>query len=342
MIVNWSRLSNFGKCPERAWNWDELHLEAWAPQLPLLQGGGFHEGVAQYFATHDIKQAQAAAEDHMRKELEGQMILPEERPEIERAIAWSKMAVGRFAEQYEGQPVQVLWPEVQFCVPMPNSEHCCWEFHKRFCGDVPYSEHASYGSAIQQQASTEAKPLCWQPHYFRGKTDAVVQYLGGIWLFEHKTNSQQLEMFIKKYFLDAQVTGYLYGIWKSMGVLPSGFILNIIQKPHKNAKDQMQVGFAREPFQRCKEDLEAFALEFVTQANEYERAFRDRHLGNEFAVVRRTTSCMDYSRQCPYFSKCQRHPKEALEGEFAQREPDYVEKAYQELYDKLTKGEQHD
>lgn len=324
MIVNWSRLSNFGKCPERAWNWDELHLEAWSPQIPLLQGGGFHEGVAQYFAERDIPTAQSTAETFMRKQLEGQLVLPEEVPEIERAIAWSKMAVGRFAENYEAVPIQVLWPEVQFCVPIPGSEHVCWEFHKRYCGDVPYEVHAN-------QPHRKTLP-CWQPHWFRGKTDAVVQYLGGVWLLEHKTNSSQLEMFVKRYFLDAQTTGYLYGIWKSMGVVPDGFILNIIQKPHKNSKDQMQVGFAREVFQRCREDLEAFAGEFVTQANEYERAFRDRALGNEFAVTRRTTSCMDYSRQCPYMAKCQRHPKEALEGEFNTRESDYVERAYDEVF----------
>lgn len=336
MIVNWSRLSNFGKCPEKAWNWDELRLEGWTPELPLLQGGGFHEGVAEYFAHRDAKAAEQFCESKIRKELEGKMILPEERPEIERAIAWSKLAVNRFAERYEGEPVQVLWPEVQFMVPMPNTWHHCWEFHKRFCSDVPYRqcEAESYPNC-----TVDYHKVCWQPHYFRGKTDAVVQYLGDVWLLEHKTNSQQIEMFVKKYFLDAQVTGYMYGIWKQTGVLPAGFILNIIQKPHKNAKDQMQVGFAREVFERCKEDLESFEGEFVQQATLYEQAFRDRHLGNPFAVVRRTTSCMDYSRKCPYFEKCQRHPRESLEGEFSVRSDDYVNAAYDEVYQKYLEKE---
>ena len=34
MIVNWSRLSSFGKCQEKAWNWDHEHLDSWQPAMP--------------------------------------------------------------------------------------------------------------------------------------------------------------------------------------------------------------------------------------------------------------------------------------------------------------------
>jgi hypothetical protein len=332
MIVNWSRLSQFGKCPEKAWNWDELRLQTWQPELQLLKGSGFHEGVANFFANRDISQALEKTEEIMRSQLEGKIILPEERPEIEQGIAWSKMAVHKFCLNYESQPVQVLWPEVQFMVEIPDSYHHCYEFHKRYCSGAFHE--CPVDKWEPGPAGSNHEHACWQPHFFRGKTDAVVQYLGDVWLMEHKTNSQQLEMFVKKYYLDAQVTGYMYGIWKHCGVLPAGFILNVIQKPYKNAKDQLQVGFAREVFQRCREDLESFEGEFRQQATEYERAFRDRHLGNPFAITRRTTACMDYSRACTYFAKCQRHPREALEGEFMLREPDYVELAYLEIYQK--------
>lgn len=343
MIVNWSRLSNFGKCPERAWNWDHEHLEQWAPEFPLLQGSGFHEGVARFFARKDPFDAEQAVEEKMRSELEGKTVFPEDKPTIDHAIAWTKMAVAKFADNYQREPVQVLWPEVTFCVPIPNTEHCCYEFHKRFCQGEPFHEHQSLCAEALKVWGPQSQTLqnlpCWQPHWFRGKTDAVVQYLGDVWLFEHKTNSQQIEQLVNRFFLDAQPTGYLYGIWKSMGVLPAGFILNVIQKPARNARDQMQVGFAREIFQRCQEDLQVWEGEFAQQASDYERAFRDRELGNPFAVVRRTTSCLDYGRKCPYFSMCQRHPREPLEGEFHQRAADYVELSYQELYAKWK--EQH-
>lgn len=339
MIANWSRLSNYGKCPEKAWNWDELRLETWQVEYPLMQGGAFHSGVAKFFATHSIEDARSEVELACRKDLEGKVVLPEERPKIDHVIAWSKLAVTKFAENYQHEPVQVLWPEVQFCVPIPKTEHHCFEFHRRFCSTVPYNECAMANPSNTKKGAVVDQFPCWQPHYFRGKTDAVVQYLGDVWLFEHKTNSQQIEQLVKRFFLDAQPTGYLYGIWKSMGVLPAGFILNVIQKPNKNAKDQLQVGFAREIFQRCKEDLEDWEQEFVQQANDYERAFRDRILGNPFVIVRRTTSCMDYGRACQYFAKCQRHPREALEGEFDHRAPDYVELSYAEIFNKWK--EQH-
>jgi len=338
MIANWSRLSAFAKCREKAWNWSEERLEPWQAQLPLLTGGGFHHGVADYFASHSIQSATAACEADIRKNLEGKIVLSEEQPSIAHAIAWSKLAVAKFAEHYEGQPVQVLWPEVQFMVSIPDSLHCCWEFHKRFCGDVPFAKHNE--EFIYRQFDTDSHPVCFQPHWFRGKTDAVVSYLGDVWLMEHKTNSQATENLVNRFFLDAQVTGYLYGIWKQMGMLPAGFILNVIQKPNARAKDQMTVGFAREIFERCTEDLVSFEGEFREQATQYENAFRNKHLGNPFATFRTTTACMDYGRKCHFFDKCQRHPREALADEFMTREPDYVELAYQEVYEKWRLAQQ--
>jgi len=330
MIVNWSRLSSFGKCQEKAWNWDHEHLDSWQPAMPLMTGGAFHEAAAKYFSSRNQAEAVLEVELSVRKYLEGKTVLPEEKPEIEHAIKWTQLAISKFTDNYAGQPVQVLWPEVQFCVPIPNSEHYCWDFHKRFCKGISWQEHAQG----PLPPLTLPHPPCWQPHYFRGKTDAVVQYLGDVWLFEHKTNSMRLEQFIQKYYLDAQVTGYIYGLWKQLGVQPVGFILNVIQKPHPNTKDQMQAGFVRETFERSLDDLLKFEGEFATQATNYERAFRDRELGNPFAVVRNTTACTDYNRKCAYFDKCQRHPAEALEGEFLLREADYVETAYLEVYQK--------
>ncbi len=334
MIVNWSRLSGFAECPEKQWQWDHERHQGWTTALPLLQGSGFHEGIAHFFATRNIEAAREWAEQKMRAELVGKVVFPEELPEINHAIAWTKMAVARFAENYEHEPVLVLWPEVQFCVPIPDSHHTCWEMHKRFC-------KTSWAECVRANTDpiNSARTLCWQPHWFRGKTDAVVQFLGGLWLMEHKTNSVQLEMFVQKYFLDAQVTGYMYGIEKQMGVELEGFILNIIQKPHPKAKDQMTVGFARETFQRSREDLTDFEGEFRSQAQRYEEAFMGRERGNPFAIVRNTRSCTNWGRKCQFWNQCQRHPREPLEGEFAQREPDYVDLAYQEIYNKWK--EQH-
>jgi hypothetical protein len=326
VIANWSRISQFNECRRKAWNWDALRLKAWREAEALVGGGGFHVGAAVLFSTKDVDTAAHAAEEDMRRRFffnedgTAKVVLAEELPSIEHTIAWTDRAVRKFAEHYEGQDVQVLWPEVSFCVPMPNSEHHCWFFHKLLYPDVPY-EHCHY------QGDGTGRKRCWQPHFFKGRTDAVVQWMTKVWLFEHKTNSQAPEIFYKRYLLDAQATGYMYGIWRQLGVRPEGFILNVIQKPYKNAKDQLSVGFGREPYFRSSEDLERFALEFVEQANDYERAFRAADGGNTAAVYMNTKSCTNYSRQCYYMDYCQRGFV-ALPDEFTDRSPDYVEEEY--------------
>jgi hypothetical protein len=120
-----------------------------------------------------------------------------------------------------------------------------------------------------------------------------------------------------------------------MGVQPTGFILNVIQKPMKHARDQMTVGFARDVYFRSTEDLLSFEDEFRAQAQTYEDAFRARILGTDpFLIYRNTESCVNYGAKCTYFDLCQRHPREPLDGEFATREPDYVDDAYTELITK--------
>jgi hypothetical protein len=365
MIINWSRISQFQECRRKAYNWDALRLSSWREADALLTGGGFHVGAAVLFATKDVQKAVAAAEKDMRDRYSTQVILAEEKPIIEHGIEWTKRAVAKFAEHYEGQDVQVLWPEVAFCLAMPNTWHHCHFAHKLLYPppappreETPALTQIEIGRPIPHcfdwvvtpdgQAShlgcpwfnrNEYKicpscgvdvPACIMPHFFKGKTDAVVEWMTKVWLFEHKTNAQAPEIFYKRYLLDAQATGYMYGIWKTLGVKPEGFILNVIQKPYKNAKDQLAVGFGREPYFRSNEDLERFALELVEQANDYERAFSAADGGNIHAVYMNTKSCTNYNRQCYYMDYCQRMFV-ANEGEFHEREEDYVEAEYKKV-----------
>jgi hypothetical protein len=369
MIINWSRISQFQECRRKAYNWDALRLSSWREADALLTGGGFHVGAAVLFATKDVQKAVAAAEKDMRDRYATQVILAEEKPIIEHGIEWTKRAVAKFAEHYEGQDVQVLWPEVAFCLPMPNSWHHCHFAHKLlYPPPAPPREEPPAITQIAKRPACESwkqcqteqglvlnhvssmgvehsdmypsegrcptcstpVPKCFMPHYFKGKTDAVVEWMTKVWLFEHKTNAQAPEIFYKRYLLDAQATGYMYGIWKTLGVKPEGFILNVIQKPYKNAKDQLAVGFGREPYFRSNEDLERFALELVEQANDYERAFAAADGGNIAAVYMNTKSCTNYNRQCYYMDYCQRMFV-ANEGEFHEREEDYVEAEYKKV-----------
>jgi hypothetical protein len=131
----------------------------------------------------------------------------------------------------------------------------------------------------------------------------------------------------------------MYGIWKQMGVLPEGFILNVIQKPYKNAKDQLSVGFGREPYMRSSEDLERFARELAAQANDYERAFAAADNGDISQVYMNTKSCTNYNRQCYYMDYCQRGFV-AFEDEFSKRGLDYVEEEYTKLLEEANANQQ--
>lgn len=315
MIANWSRLSQFQECRRKSYNHDILRLASWREADALVVGGGVHVGIATLFSTKNLQRALEAAEHDIRSRLEGQLVLPEERPSIELQIEWTKRAVTEFADQYNEHDVQVLWPEVEFCVPMPNSTHHCWFVHRILHPHDPYA--------------TCADEACVHPHYFKGKTDAVVQWATKVWLFEHKTNSMMPDLFFKKFLLDAQPTGYIYGIWKTLGVKPEGFILNVIQKPNKRSKDQLQVGFAREPYFRSDEDLARFEREFVVLATDYENAMRLESEGVP-ACYMNTKACTNYSRQCYYMDFCQRHFV-AAPDEFTTRPEDYVEAEYRKI-----------
>jgi hypothetical protein len=334
MIANWSRLSGFQECRAKQFHWDELRLKSWREADPLLMGGGFHVGAAVLFSEKSRERALVACEKDMRDRYAQQQVLPEERGLIEHNIEWTKRAVEKFSEHYELQDITVLWPEVEFCIPMPNTLHHCFFAHRLLHPKVPYDQcplaqfhNPPGGTPHEVEPPSPFGFDCVRPHFFKGKTDAIVQWMTKIWLFEHKTNSMTPEIFYKKYLLDAQATGYMWGIWKQLGVKPEGFILNVIQKPRKNAKDQLWVGFEREPYFRSNEDLDRFALEFVEQANDYENAFRRAILGNRAAVYMNTKACTNYSRQCYYMDYCQRHFEEAP-GEFALRDNDYINDAY--------------
>lgn len=317
MIANWSRLNQFDDCARKAFNWDELRLSSWREADPLITGGGFHVGAATFFSTKNLEQAQQAVERDIRERLSTQLVLEEERPVIEQQIEWAKRAVATLADNYDEEEIRVLWPEVEFCEAMPNSVHHCFFAHRILHPDVPYADCQEIDCRI--------------PHYFRGKTDAIVQWNTKVWLFEHKTNASKVDEFLAKFMLDGQTTGYIYGASKSLGVPIQGVIVNVLQKPYKNARDQLQVGFARDVFMRSNEDLTRFEREFVTKATDYETKFMQQVTGaNAFAITMSTNSCMKYSRKCYYHEFCQRG-FDALPDEFRERDPDYVESAYRKI-----------
>lgn len=322
MILNISRGKAFQQCRQYAWNWDELRLYPHREADALVVGEGYHLGSEIISQTADVEEAKRRVESRMRERYAGQLILDEEKPEIERNIEWAKHATVQWAEHYDRADFRVLWPEVKGIVEIPNTEHHCWFAHRLLYPEIPFDADHGFPN-----------PKCWQPHRLAFKTDGVIEMYKVIYLLEQKTTSRLDGNFWKKFTLDQQVRGYVYGVWKTTGVLVNGVLINAIVKHHKQISvmgqkkfqlDPINVGFEREPILVTKDDVLDFEREFVMLANEYELAFRT---GN---IYKNTGSCFNYNRCCYYFDLCRRGQAQ-IDGEFSIRPPDYVNDGYYDV-----------
>jgi len=327
MILNISRIKEFKQCSMKTKYHQIDGLEENSIAIPLMTGGAFHEGAAEFLAHRDVKKAVQTSEAKYRERLVGQMILPEERTTIEQQIELSKRMVDVFASNFSDHEMTVISPEVEFCVAMEGTEHHCWSFHKLLHPDVPFNECIFGDRAPTPGKTYTVDPRCMQPHYFRGKTDAVISWKGKIWLLEHKTTAMTGNIFYDKFMLDFQTTGYLYGIGKALGTRPHGFLLNVLKKPNKNAKDQLSVSFEREPYLRSDEDIARFEREFIHSAEDYENAVTQNRWTMDGAW---NESCVKWQRKCTFWDVCKNHGRVVPE-QFKEKTPDYVDEQYYKI-----------
>jgi hypothetical protein len=321
MIINISRTKAFQTCQQYSYNWDELRLYPHREADPLVMGEGYHLGSEIISKNADVNKAVQATETRMRERYSGQMILPEERADIERNIEWAKHAVAQWAENYNRADFRVLWPEVSGCVELPNTDHHCWFCHRLLHPEIPFDQCTKGG--------------CHIPHLFAFRTDGIIEMYKHIWLLEQKTTSSTARSnFWPKFQLDNQIRGYCYGVWKTTGILVNGVLVNAIIKHSKQVTingekryqiDPTNVGFEREPILVTKDDLLDFERELILLAGQYEHTFANPEL-----IVKNPSSCFNYNRQCYYFDRCKRHQQD-FDGEFAVRNQDYVEQEYYKL-----------
>lgn len=316
MIINISRGNTFQECRQKAMYWSKHRIQGFKTADPLLLGGAYHKGLATFFATNDMANAVFSAEGQYRADYEKQaeFILPEERPLIERHVVWLQNSLVEFAKHYKAGDIQVIQPEVEFTVPLPGTEHHC-----KFVHQILYPGQSGLGCE---------DPRCYHPHYFRGKTDAVVEWNGKMWLFEHKTEARTGDTYFIRFLLDSQPTGYLYGIHKSTGLRPAGFILNIIKKPNTAFKgDPLSVvGFEREVYIRTDADLTRFAHDLSAIADDFEEAFF-----NDRKVYMNTKACTNWGRKCEYHDICLSHGDYNPDMYQHRPEWDYVELEYYKI-----------
>lgn len=326
MILNNSRVEVWNACKQLAYNTDELGLTSLRTPQALLVGGAFHAGLAVINAkSGDLTAAQDRAEEEYRTRSNWSKLLKEERVLGEADIALTRSMVRKYGEHYLQENYQVLAPEIGFRVALPGTEHHCWYFHKLLQGlypaVVPDWENCNGSYSIGPEGQT-----CFQPHYLVGTTDAVIQWNKAIWLMEHKTtaydlynDSPQSKNWIANWLLSTQATCYIYGIWKSTGVLPHGVLLNVVIKPRSNARIPT-FDFYREAFLRPKEMLLQYETEISRLMTDYETRMRTGE------VWKNPAACFRYNRKCDFHDSCIHNRIEATK--FTTRPPDYVNAAY--------------
>lgn len=343
MIFNISRLHQFQECRRKAQYADIDRLIPNREEEALMIGSGFHGGAASILAGKPLEEAKRDAEAAYR-ERQAKDLLPEEQAQHEHNVTLVNCMVEKFHRKYKDDPYTVLHPEVEFCVPMPGTIHHCYFAHQMLGKETNCNAQMSgkggyflcdCGYATVQEALLldrscgncgEQIPLCFQPHWFKGKTDAIIMLRNVIWLLEHKTTALAYSLYVRQFQLADQPTGYIYGIWKSIGLKPHGFILNVIQKPNKRVREinPFNIEIDREPFLRTDEDLARFEREAIQLATDYEHAVVEK------AMYMNTSSCHNWNRACYFLDVCLNHG-EIREDQFIRRDDDYVLDEYKKI-----------
>lgn len=323
MIINMSRAAFFMQCRRKTYDMFHLGLDPHTTPEPLVIGGAYHVAVAHLVAQRDRAGALVLAEQHYRERIAGEHLLPEELRLAEQNIELTKRMVNAQADLYEHDDWTLLQPEVEFCVPLPGTEHHCHFAHEilqhAYPAIVPNYEQCNGAFSIEGRT-------CIQPHRLKGRADGLIAWKGMVWIIERKTSALAGEFFWTQWQLGAQPTGYIYGAWKGAGIRPNGFILEKTTKPRKNSKDPFHIVIEREPFLRSDADLLEFERDISQIATDYERAYTEQ------AWYKNTASCTNWNRKCYYHDLCKRN-QEQMPGEFRPRRKDYVDAEYYKLLD---------
>lgn len=349
MIINISRTKDFLLCKQKAFNRYHRRLDS-QPTMNMAGGSAFHKAVAVGLASRDWQKAADELMATFNEEMRVAVPLPEEVPLWQRQEELLRAMLSQYRVNYEAESYQVVQPECEFLVDVPNSHHnCIWLHHLERISPGILEDHKGppKPQAILERRvespHSQADPncFCWQPHKLAGRADALVMWKGFLWLLEHKTTSILGEQFWNEWLLNIQPTGYLWGVGRALGMTPKGFVINAIYRPSENQvrsyNDRRKYGpdksavdyikFERQAFTRTDEDLANFEEEIRDTCNEWEA----RILSGKWGKSNVQGACMLYNRLCDFHPVCLSHGSPESLDAFTQRAEDYVDVHMREL-----------
>lgn len=326
MIINSSRATSAFTCWRKTFN--RYHRQVGgARALALVDGGALHKGVAAGLATKDWNRAREAALEQFNIDVEAAELIPEEEPLRDAHLNLVLEMLKVFSQYFLDEDYQIIQPEAEFKVELPNSYHnCIWMHHLEEGKDGSLKEIRDAPpnpAAILEHRILSPHPVpdetcaCWTPHQLAGRADALMWWKNNLWLHELKTTAMKGGTFWDPFQFLRQPTIYLYGVWKALKVRPSGFIVSAIYKPtlsqveawnkkrkYGPPKDQIDyLGYEREAFLRSEEDLKAVEEEIIELCDEWEA----RVLRGKFCKEPLGMHCLAYNRRCDYYDLCCSH-----------------------------------
>ena len=352
MILNCSRAKVALTCWRKAFNHFHRSLEG-PRSMNLVNGGAFHEAVAHGLATPADKNWDKAVVEARRKFDEGVAaagFLDVELWKVEQHWEVVVKMIEHYRDNYEREEYTIVQPECSFDVALPNTHHnCIFVHHLELVVDNAACAHweerwgpPTPSAIMEKRVASPHDPKgpngmlhspelpqackCWQPHRLVGKTDAVIKWKGTLWLLEHKTSAIKGDQFWDQWHIDMQPTTYIYGIWKSLGIRPRGFVLDMIWKPSDkqiqswNAKRTLggpgksvldYMDYERQAFLRTEEDLARCEQQYIDIMNEWEMRIAGP-LAGVWPMANAGSACKLYNRRCDYWTACLTHddPKE--------------------------------
>lgn len=351
MILNVSRIKKFYTCRRAAFNTYHRHLSG-ARSMNLVDGSATHQGIATGMATRNWSQAQDKARECFETNVKESNLLPEEDYLKEQHWKVVERILEVYREGFEKEVYQVIQPECEFLIDLPGTEHnditMHWEdaYGNTHWG-MPSPEDIINGVFNPHRHDLDGQSQvckCWQPHKLTGKTDAIVHWNGNIWLLEHKTTSLAGQQFWNQWQLDIQPTAYIYGIWKSIGLRPRGFVLNALIKPSEgqvagwNKRRKYgeptsiadYIKYEREAFLRSEEDLARVESTISAVADDWEAAILKGY-DKGFYMSPVPGACVAYNRLCDFHAACTSHDSPESLASVGTRDLDYVDEARQKL-----------
>ena len=147
-----------------------------------------------------------------------------------------------------------------------------------------------------------------------GKADGLAKKDNGYWLVEYKTAGQIDKSYMDRLSLDAQVTTYIYGLQRQLGINLNGVIYRILRKPTirqrkdeslyeyqdrlvKDYLERPEWYFHEEILYRSQEDLEEFERELWQVAQDLKDTLKTGRW------YKNTSRCADYGL-CQYAPLC--------------------------------------